>query len=517
MQDTTRSKTQVAMAVALGAVAVIAFGALMSWHAGPAGPVDRATQARVTPTRAPAHLKLAPAHQGELDDPDAASEFTFDRSAVPTAGDAPKRAPLATTPTAARTLASSVDGRATPTESVRPSRPQLVAVRRDPSVGRPRPGSVSPTTPPVPTAPQARTVEPRTGPRPLAVTDARPTFSSAATESAGPVVDSPRAPVRVATPVPTGTEALAYSPSTHLRDTTRPTPVWVSLAGVAPHIWPLHAWAPPRRREPTVPEIVPGDDQLPYDPLALAMSLEEGMVARWVQQWICYTKDRAVRPGAPPLDSKRLSTTKLASLGRSIGFVEGELAAIPWYGVAVAALQNSSYVREDAATIAALRMMAKPLFDARHFAACERVYARLVGYYPRGADETRKIEFVYAETLYKHGNYKAALLVLDSLVEANRTSNDLSVGDEDEMAWIEGLVLNMLGRRQQAVAHFRRVATNERSSFALDASAQLIRIWADEGKHSEARRELSVFSQGAAVRPEAVAYWRSYLDAVERP
>lgn len=538
MKDTARTKAQIALAVLLAGVAVVAGGVSMFWTAGPAASDDRDTDARVTARPIP-----TPSRTSGWIDPNSQSEFTFDHAAVPTAGDAFQRVPLKPNATG-RTLASSA-GRTALIEPPAPRRmpstltervpstgtnrtaltvaqrvPSTVAERapstvteRVPSTGvdrlplgaavdRPRLVNLSPKTPTLPKAPQARVDSPRSAPRAFAVADARPTAPAAAAKATEPANESPRATVRATTPAPTVAKVLASASTTPLRDATRPTPVWVSLAGVAPHIWPLHAWAPPRRGEPTVPEIVPGDDQLPPFPLHLARTFpsSETFLAQWLELWVARVrrgelpkyKEEEWDALAPPVQRTSLSSVTMAQLGRAVALIDGDAAAALWYAASAerfAALRPVDRAGGDL-TARWADAVTRPLNDAGRNSALVNLYACLVEATPPHSDEGRKVRFVSAEMLWYARRPQEALAILNRL--PSTVGPDFTTADEREFRWIRGLA-SYDAEQQYATAatDLRLMAEQGDPERARQAWPYLISALAKAGRRSDATDALA--------------------------
>jgi len=506
--------------VVLAAVAVVVMGV---------GVWVSKTKLTSPPPGDPAHQASGPHVTGVPEETDARglSSDTFDwmvqaeRVAVPTAGDVRQRAlparsdasrpppAVVAQPRSLPVISSS--GRALPDaeRTVRPpthASPNLVQPPAPPDRTPPVPDSKTGLADPKLASQddpsnEAHRVVPTSTVRVLALNEqvaltAQPSRTSTV-PSPPPAFEYPAGPAPVA-----AFEAKAqpsHSPAkvvtmTAKRNPASPVPVYVSYAGVAPHIWPLHAWAPPRRGEPTVPEIVPGDDQLPRHPLMVARSLpvEEGEVATWVEGWAMSTIDD-LDDSEPSLQNTQLSTVTLVTLGRAIGFVDGDAAAIPWYVTAITTMSSKSQGGMDAATVAALRVIARPLYDARQWTACERVYAKLVGRYVPGTDEGRKVDFLHAETLYLSGQCSAAWSVLESLAAQNSKWNDLNENDRAEMCWVQALTLYREGRYEEALPLLKPAADTKGYSYAKDANLMLLYCLAKTGDAATTARELRIY------------------------
>ena len=221
-----------------------------------------------------------------------------------------------------------------------------------------------------------------------------------------------------------------------------------------------------------MPEIVPGDDQLPPDPVALARSLSasEAEVAGWVEHWAATTTGKGIHTN-PPLQVTRLSTVALVSLGRAVAFVDGGPAAIPWYLAAVEVIPAEPFADPDPAMLAALRSISRPLYDEKHYSACEQVYSKIVDVYPGDDDEARKVAFLHAETLYCSGRAQEAFSKLEGLAVIDESKGDVSASDRKEAKWVRGLILYALGRYSEAIPQFQEAS---RGANSLESDQMII-------------------------------------------
>ena len=288
-------------------------------------------------------------------------------------------------------------------------------------------------------------------------------------------------------------------------DLSRPEPVFMPMGGLVKWSVPVHANAP---GHPPAREAVrrPGSDSLPRSPAEVlrAAGVASGELLAWVGQW-----EQRIAGGQATTEAQwgrlvalvreaKLRSLAIWELGRGMGFVE---PAAPVAGLYLAALEQaerelagrSPAAEEPAAAeaVETLRRVSRVLWDARNYEACERAYALLKDWEPKGTFAARRAHFLHAECLYMMGDYDGASSAYARAAEMiPKDPATCPPPERAEFEWARGIV-EYYARRYRVAAEHLRVASQARGQyFTREATRMLVMALTKTGDVAGAEQAL---------------------------
>jgi hypothetical protein len=209
-------------------------------------------------------------------------------------------------------------------------------------------------------------------------------------------------------------------------------------------------------------------------------------------------------------------------VGRGFNALEGDQLAACWYraGLAKAETEFQQILPGNKRTYPLLHVMdqMKALWRLNDFQAMERRFLLARKFNIALSPEARRAGYLYAEMLYSQQKFVAAADAILLVQREHDQVGDLGVlekSDFGEMAWVQGLFLQMAGRDAEALPHFRKCTQldGEHADHALGSASLLS---ARLGYAQEAHVYLENYIQRRGATRDSLAVAQAVRDELKK-
>lgn len=255
-----------------------------------------------------------------------------------------------------------------------------------------------------------------------------------------------------------------------------------------------------------------GGNTLPPDPLVYARSLKhlDPALHGWLQQW--HTAVAAGQPlseadSGPPLNGTRLVPHELYEIGRGVRFVQGNAKRpLSFYKAAVArAAETLADISPDSLTPSqqrdrqALRMMARPLWQARDYEAAQPLFEVLAPLEPEGTFARFRALYLRAESPYmraiRGGEPSYAPIAVTRFermyLDGDTGGYEPTELERSELVWAMGASLFATERHEDALPYLEQAAALGNMPFTNSAKLHHVLALARTGRKDAAREALA--------------------------